>query len=321
MKPNAAKQHFYSLIENDLNLIEGMLGADIPMQSSTLPKASKYITSNKGKLFRPSLAVLIAKNLTSINNHHLNLAAALELLHIASLVHDDVIDESPKRRGKETLNALYSNKTAILVGDYLFSRSSYRISQVADHTVTSIIADVLANLCDGEIFQSDKLFERMSWEEYEMKNYKKTAVLIEAATWCGALISSNSQETISAAKEYGKYLGLAFQVFDDILDYTSDTATLGKEVGADLLTGNITAPVLYAIEDNPALYDKILTKDEAKLREAVQEVKKNKSAIDRSIDIGNRYIETARKNLNMLPYNQYRKALNAILDYTRDRNN
>ena len=320
MKPNAAKQ-FYSLIEADLKLVEAMLSADIPMQSQTLPKASKYITENKGKLFRPSLAVLIAKNLTAINNRHLNLAAALELLHIASLVHDDVIDQSPKRRGKETLNSLYSNKTAILVGDYIFSRSSYRISQVADHTVTSIIADVLANLCDGEIFQSDKLFEKMSWEEYEMKNYKKTGVLIEAATWCGALISSNSQQEISAAKEYGKYLGLAFQVFDDILDYTSDTATLGKEAGADLLTGNITAPVLYAIEEKPSIYDRIKTQDTAELRKVITEVKANKANIDKSIELGNKYIEIARSNLNKLPDNQYRKALNAILDYTRDRNN
>ncbi len=321
MKPNSAQKQFYSLIEGDLKLVESMLSADIPMQSATLPKASKYITSNKGKLFRPSLAVLIVKNLTTINNRHLNLAAALELLHIASLVHDDVIDESPKRRGKDTLNSLYSNKTAILVGDYLFSRSSYRISQVADHTVTAIIADVLANLCDGEIFQSDKLFEKMSWEEYEMKNYKKTAVLIEAATWCGALISSNSQEAISAAKEYGKYLGLAFQVFDDILDYTSDTATLGKEAGADLLTGNITAPVLYAIEEKSALYDRIRTHDIDELRQVIIEVKSNKVNIDKSVALGNKYIEMARDNLNKLPDNQYRKALNAILDYTRDRNN
>jgi all-trans-nonaprenyl-diphosphate synthase len=218
--------------------------------------AANQIFSAGGKRLRPLIVLLVARatfpltGLSDITERHRRLAEISEMLHTASLVHDDVLDECDVRRGKETVNSLYGTRVAVLAGDFLFAQSSWFLANLDNMEVIKLISQVIADFADGEISQAASLFDTsIDLPRYLDKSFWKTASLIAASCRSAAVFSDCSPEVKESMYAYGKHLGLAFQVVDDILDFTQSSEQLGKPQGQDLASGNLTAPAIYALQD------------------------------------------------------------------------
>ncbi|MBI2996066.1 MAG: polyprenyl synthetase family protein [Candidatus Melainabacteria bacterium] len=239
---------FVNNIENELNIIEENLSKKLPAKSKTLLEIIQYIFQAGGKRIRPALCLLIAKATGYITNKHLILAELTELIHTASLIHDDIIDSARLRRGRETINNIWNDKLSVITGDFLFAQASIRLGVLENTEIVKIYAKVLSDLCDGEIEQYSYLFNpNISWEKYIEKSTTKTASLFAAACTSSAILNNQTSKIIKEAESFGKNFGIAFQIVDDILDFTSSSKKIGKEVGTDLKQGIITAPTLFAL--------------------------------------------------------------------------
>lgn len=222
-----------------------------------LGSALDYIRRRKGKMMRPILVLLMAKELGAVKIASLRSAVTLELLHTASLVHDDVVDESSERRGQQSVNAMFDNKSAVLVGDYLLSASLLAASQTADIRIVEIISRLGGTLSKGELFQLSNIrSEQISEEAYFRIIYHKTAALFSACARLGALSAGGDDEYVERATKFGEIVGICFQIRDDVFDYYSDSA-IGKPTGNDMLEGKLTLPAIYALanSDNKAAHE------------------------------------------------------------------
>jgi octaprenyl-diphosphate synthase len=207
-----------------------------------------YIVNSGGKRLRPLLTVLAARALSIQSNQHHTLAAIIEFIHTATLLHDDVVDESTMRRGKETANAVFGNQASVLVGDFLYTRSFQMMVSLKRMRVMEILSDATNVIAEGEVLQLMNCNDpHTSEESYMQVIYSKTARLFEAATLLAAVLTEQDEEIEKAMQDYGKYLGTAFQLVDDILDYAADPNEMGKNVGDDLAEGKPTLPLLYAM--------------------------------------------------------------------------
>ncbi len=212
-----------------------------------LSQALEHIRKRAGKRMRPMLILLIAKNFGDITLVSQNAAVGLELLHTASLVHDDVVDESGERRGQASVNATYNNKVAVLVGDYILSTALLYVSYTHSETIVRYLAQLGRTLSDGEILQLSNIQNRdVSEEVYYEVIKQKTAALFEACAGIGALSAHASEGDVEAAKKFGQNLGIIFQIRDDIFDYY-DSKEIGKPTGNDMSEGKLTLPVIYAL--------------------------------------------------------------------------
>lgn len=231
-----------------------------------LSQALVYIRQRAGKRMRPMLILLVAKAFGEVNEVTQNAAIGLELVHTASLVHDDVVDESGERRGQPSVNAIYNNKVSILVGDYIISTALQKISQTRNHTITDFIAAMGRTLANGEILQLTNIQNQAITEEVYYDVIKqKTACLFEACAAIGALSAGVGDDVIQKAKKFGVDLGIAFQIRDDIFDYY-DNSNIGKPTGNDMAEGKLTLPVIYALnstqnEEMLALAKKVKSQD------------------------------------------------------------
>lgn len=240
-EPIAAElSDFIELFNESLDHREGLLA-----------QALSYIKQRAGKRMRPVLILLMAKNFGSVSKVTQYAAVGLELLHTASLVHDDVVDESSERRGQASVNAMYDNKVAILVGDYILSTALQYVSRTHSETIVSYLAELGKTLSDGEILQLTSNGRReISEEVYYQVIKRKTAALFEACSIIGAQSAGASQEEIEAAGKFGQNLGIIFQIRDDIFDYY-DSKEIGKPTGNDMTEGKLTLPVIYALNAHP----------------------------------------------------------------------
>ena len=251
-KMNCKKHHerpdFLSIIEKELNIVEENLTSRLTLKGGILKEIVNYIFSAGGKRFRPALCLLIAKATGSITRKHIILSELTELIHTASLIHDDIIDSANLRRGKETINKLWNDKISVITGDFLFAEASIRLGELENTEIVKIYAHVLSSLCDGEIEQySYKFNTNISWDYYIRKSTTKTASLFAACCKASAILNNQEKEVIEKAENFGNNLGIAFQIVDDILDFTSNLKELGKETCSDLKQGIITAPTLFAL--------------------------------------------------------------------------
>ena len=220
-------------------------------QNGLLSQALSHIRQQGGKRMRPMLIFLLAKNFSGVTAHTNDAALALELLHTASLVHDDVVDESMERRGQSSVNAAYNNKVAVLVGDYILSMALQHVSLTGDAQIMAIIARLGGMLSSGEILQLSNIqSQEVSEEVYYQVISQKTAALFEACARIGALTSGATAEQIERASLFGKHIGMIFQIRDDIFDYF-DSKVIGKPTGNDMLEGKLTLPVIYALQQCP----------------------------------------------------------------------
>lgn len=235
-------------VEQELTAYKELFDAALTHEDDFLGQALDYVRRRQGKMMRPLLVVLMAKELGKVSVNSLRSAVTLELLHTASLVHDDVVDESGERRGQRSVNAVYDNKVAVLVGDYLLSTSLLQAAQTSNIHVVEIISRLGGTLSEGEVYQLANIRkEHISEEAYFHIIYHKTAALFAACAELGAISAGGSADYVARAKRFGELVGLCFQIRDDIFDYYEDSK-IGKPTGNDMLEGKLTLPVIYVIQ-------------------------------------------------------------------------
>lgn len=318
-------QEGFKTIQPEMKRLDEMLLSEARSQEGILGEVTDYIVKAGGKRLRPAMAFMLARALGEVQEEHLYLAEAIELLHIASLIHDDVIDGSSLRRGQPTVNVRWSEKVSVIAGDFLFATSSSRIADIRDHRITKIIANVLSEMCRGEIEQMRYLYSpEISMEGYLTKSFQKTAVLMEGTCLSSAIISGADEAVVQAMGRYGKYLGLAFQIADDILDYVGTEKELGKAAGNDLKEGYVTAPAIYALQgakgkdELRALISARFTENGKSLATAL-EIVRSSSSISQAKGLAKEYAQKAADQLVHLPSSPIREFLEALCYYTVER--
>lgn len=314
-------------IEGELADFIAMFNDAFSHTDGMLAQALDHIRQRAGKRMRPMLILLIAKNFGKISDVTLNAAVGLESLHTASLVHDDVVDESRERRGQASVNALYDNKVAVLVGDYILSTALLHVSKTHSETIVRYLSELGQTLSEGEILQLTNIqSEAITEDVYYRIIRQKTAALFEACAAIGAESVGADRQSVDAAKEFGQNLGIIFQIRDDIFDYYNDEKEIGKPTGNDMAEGKLTLPVIYVLNK---------TKNEEML-ELARKVKANtisRDEIARLVEFtkANGGIEYADKRMwdfhakaqqfidNKVENDEIKAALQAYLDFVIER--
>ncbi len=236
-------------------LIQEQLFSDVPL----VEKIAHYIVASGGKRMRPLLVLLTTNALNYSGTNHIKLATIIEFLHTATLLHDDVVDVSSLRRGRETANARWGNAPSVLVGDFLYSRAFQMMVEIESMAIMTILANATNVIAEGEVFQLMNCKNPDVTEAQYMEVIKnKTAMLFEAASHTGAVLGGADSSQQRSLKDYGLYLGLAFQLIDDVLDYTGTAETMGKNVGDDLAEGKPTLPLIYAMQQGSEADKKLI---------------------------------------------------------------
>ena len=307
-------------VEADLTLLTNNLKNLVGARHKILYAAAEHLFGAGGKRIRPAIVLLLAKAIApdeEIMSRHRRLAEITEMIHTASLVHDDVVDESATRRGVSTVHSQFGNRVAILAGDFLFAQSSWYLANLDNLEVVKLLSRVIMDLAEGEIRQGLKYFDTsLSIEAYLDKSYYKTATLIANSSKAVGVLSDVSDELAEDLYQFGRSLGLAYQVVDDILDFTGSDDVLGKPAGSDLRSGNLTAPVLYAIEEVP--YLKTLIEREFSQPEDFEqalELVHSSSGISRARELATHHANHALERLSALPKSPSRQALEDISEY------
>ena len=242
-------KNIQALTQNDMTAVNDLIYSQINSDVALINQLGVYIVNAGGKRMRPMLTVLAARAFDYKGDEHIAIAAIIEFIHTATLLHDDVVDESNMRRGRETANALFGNSASVLVGDFLYTRSFQMMTKLGNMKIMDILSDATNVVAEGEVLQLMNCNDPDTTEEsYFEVIYCKTAKLFEAATRLAAVIAGQDQVIEKAMQEYGKYLGTAFQLVDDIMDYTADAKAMGKNIGDDLAEGKPTLPLLYAMQ-------------------------------------------------------------------------
>ncbi|XP_075487372.1 solanesyl diphosphate synthase 1, chloroplastic-like [Primulina tabacum] len=317
----------FEVVADDLQTLNKNLQSIVGAENPVLMSAAEQIFGAGGKRMRPALTFLVSRataeiaGLKDLTKEHRRLAEIIEMIHTASLIHDDVLDESDLRRGKKTVHQLYGTRTAVLAGDFMFAQSSWYLANLENLEVIKLISQVIKDFASGEIKQASCLFDcEVELEEYLIKSYYKTASLIAASTKGAAIFSGVGADLIEQMYQYGKNLGLSFQIVDDILDFTQSAEQLGKPAGSDLAKGNLTAPVIFALEKETKLRDIIESEfsETGSLEEAV-DIVKNCGGIERAQDLArNKAIEAVR-NLQCLPSSSFKLALEQLVKFNLER--
>jgi geranylgeranyl pyrophosphate synthase len=311
---------FFNPVQKGLQEVEVLLRSQSDGAHPDLGIALEHLLSSGGKRLRPALGLLTAQMLGAPHDKLITLAAAVELLHTATLVHDDLIDGALLRRGNPTLNARWSPPATVLTGDFIFARAA-KLAADTDHLpLMKLFAETLAIIVSGELTQLFTARGLTSRDNYYKRIYAKTASLIEMATRTAAMISPVDESVIEAMRVYGYNLGMAFQIVDDVLDFTGEQAEVGKPVGSDLLQGLVTLPAIYYAEAHPDDPDVIcLTSgsysEHERMERLVLEVRKS-SGVKRSLDEAQEYIQKALETLAGMPESAERQALEDLARYT-----
>ena len=243
------QNHPLAAIATDMQAVDAAIRAQLYSDVPLVSQIADYIISAGGKRIRPALVLLMAKAWGYQGSEHHKLAAVIEFIHTATLLHDDVVDESELRRGRQTANAMFGNAASVLVGDFVYSRAFQMMVSVNNMRVMQILADATNVIAEGEVLQLMNMHDPdVTEERYLQVIRSKTAKLFEAATELGSLIAGAPEESIAAAAEYGRSLGTAFQLIDDVLDYSGNADDIGKNVGDDLREGKPTLPLIYLLQ-------------------------------------------------------------------------
>lgn len=236
-------------LRTQLEAVEAELKASAASDIELLELSARHILDAGGKRLRPQLLLLAARSVGYEGERAVTLAAAIELIHTATLVHDDIVDESDSRRGRATLNHFWGNSASVIMGDYLVIRAFSLLARDGDARLFRLMCDTIAHMCEGEVLQICWRGDvGMTEEAYFTIIHQKTAVLMASCCRAGALVGDASADSVEALDAFGRHLGMAFQIQDDVLDLIGDEAALGKPVGADLREGKVTLPLIYALE-------------------------------------------------------------------------
>lgn len=308
----------YSFLNKDIDIVEKALEEAVYADSALLREASLHLLQAGGKRIRP-LFVLLAAKFGEYDIHKIKkVAVSLELIHAASLIHDDVIDDASIRRGQPTVKAKWDNRIATYTGDYIFARALELMAEIEKPQAHTILSHTMVELVIGELEQmKDKYRFNQNLRDYLRRIKRKTALLIESSCQLGAITANVDEKTAWNLAKYGYYVGMSYQIIDDILDFTGTEKELGKPSGGDLLQGNITLPALIAME-NEAIAKEIRKVHEKMTKEEMEEIIKliiDCGAIERARNISNQYLNKALIMVEQLPDNQAKTALRNIAKY------
>lgn len=317
-----------SPVKGDLERFEEslslLLHSNIPLAAQVV----KYIGRHRGKRLRPSLVLLACKLNGAISEKAIQAGVIVELLHTATLVHDDVVDNSDLRRGDATVNKLWSNKISVLVGDLLFAKTLSAMLDLKDHAMLSVFSEATKQITEGELMQieRDNDFEMDEADYFDLVS-KKTASLFSASCELGALAARSSQKNQIRMRDFGQHLGIAFQIKDDLLDYVGDQKRTGKPTGNDIRENKVTLPLIFALKNSSKTQrDIILTTlnngvpDDKKIKELVGLVN-DIGGVQYSLDVASQYADMALEILSTYPDSTYHTSLKNLVEFTVLREN
>ena len=324
--PADALAQLTDLVREDMARVNALILERMQSPVALIPILAGHLISAGGKRLRPMLTLAAAKAFGYGGDDHVTLATAVEFIHTATLLHDDVVDESELRRGNETANVVWGNQASVLVGDFLFSRSFQLMVEARDIRVLKILSDASAIIAEGEVMQLSAANDTATTQDTYLKVISsKTAALFAAAARVGAIVAGQGEAEEEAVRSYGENLGIAFQLVDDALDYSGQQAKLGKAVGDDFKEGKITLPIVLAVErgseDDRSFWRRTLedgVQNDGDLAHAIRLLEQTGSLSD-TADRAREYGERARAALSQLPCNAYTQALEGIIDFCVDR--
>lgn len=312
-------------IADDLDAVNIVIRQKLHSEVSLVNQIAEYIISAGGKRIRPVLVVLVANAYAYRGTAHHELAAVVEFIHTATLLHDDVVDESSMRRGRQTANALFGNAASVLVGDFLYSRAFQMMVGLDNMRVMQILSDATNVIAEGEVLQLLNMHDPdVSQERYLQVIRSKTAKLFEAAAQLGALIAGAADDEIEAAAEYGRSLGTAFQLIDDVLDYAGDATETGKNVGDDLREGKPTLPLIYLMENGTpeqrALVRSCIEQGDEQHFDAILAAITSSGALDFTRRQAEIAAQRAANAVSGLPASDFKQSLLQLCAFAVDRN-
>lgn len=320
-------QKIRSVVESDFNAVDQFV---INQLHSTVPLVENighYIVEAGGKRLRPILVLLAANACNRKTEQHISLAAVIEFIHTATLLHDDVVDMSALRRGRPTVNAQWNNPSSVLVGDFIYSRAFQILVQIGDMRIMEIIADTTNRIAEGEVLQLiSKNNPDSSEQNYMQVIQNKTAILFQAAAQCGAIVAGATAAEELALKEFGMHLGIAFQLIDDVLDYDGNSTAMGKNIGDDLAEGKPTLPLIYALEhtseSDASLIRQSLTEEQLSVESLNQviQIVRDSGGLEYTRKLAAAEAEQAISKIAALSGSEYFDALELMGKFSVDRN-
>ena len=313
-----------ALMKSDLEMTDDILINRLNSNVELINQMSHYIINSGGKRIRPLLLLLCARATSYSGKDHHAMAVVIELIHTATLLHDDVVDESATRRGQNTANELWGNAPSVLVGDFLYSRAFEIMVEPNSMEIMRVLSKATNQISEGEVLQLLNIRNaKVSRSEYFEVIEQKTACLFKAACQIAGILSESSEELITALGSFGMHLGNAFQIIDDTLDYESDSSMIGKEIGDDLSEGKVTLPMIYALEQTTGKENKILTnaitEADASNIDNIVDILVNIKAFEFSRNVAKDESIKALNSLKVIPESNYRSALKLLCELSLER--
>ncbi len=310
----------YSLIAGDMSAVDSVIRRSLRSDVVLINQVAEYIVAAGGKRMRPALVVLASGAMGYQGTHHHELAAVVEFIHTATLLHDDVVDESDLRRGRETANALFGNAASVLVGDFLYSRAFQMMVAVGNPRVMEVLSDATNVIAEGEVLQLMNCHDAdVDVEEYLRVIRYKTAKLFQAAARLGGILGGASAEVEDGLARYGMHLGTAFQIIDDVLDYSGDEGETGKHVGDDLAEGKPTLPLIHVMRhgtpNQVAVVRHAIEHGGRDELPAILDAIRETGALEEARRCAKAEADIAKGAISALPATQYRDSLLELLDF------
>ena len=314
------QQVIRTLADDDMQAVNQLIYQRLQSDVALVNQLAYYIISGGGKRVRPLLAVLAARAIDYQGDAHIRLATIIEFIHTATLLHDDVVDESALRRGRDTANQLFGNAASELVGDFIHTRAFQMMVELGNMQVMQLLSDATNLIAEGEVMQLMNCNDPSTTEDnYLQVIYCKTAKLFEAATHCAAILANQPAHIELALRDYGKYLGTAFQLIDDVMDYSSSSQTMGKNVGDDLAEGKPTLPLIHAMrqgtpEQSKRIAQAITERDGMEHLDEILDILTQTKALEYTTSRAEQEAQKAIDALAVLPDSPYKTALQVLAD-------
>jgi len=309
-----------ALAEEDMQSVNRLIAESLESDVALVSQVSRYIVMSGGKRLRPLVVLLAARALGYDGEQHIRAATIIEFIHTATLLHDDVVDSSNRRRGKDSANAVFGNQASVLVGDFLYSRSFQMMVEIGDMRVMQILADATNTIAAGEVMQLMNVHDPDTTEEdYGQVIYRKTARLFEAGAQIAAVMAARDSGDEAAMLAYGQNLGTAFQLVDDALDFNASADELGKNLGDDLAEGKATLPLIYAMrvgsKSDRALIRQAIVDGGLTQLDAIQAIIESTGALDYTAERAHEAADKAIAALAVIPDSEYKQALISIAEF------
>ena len=325
MKPDSVSfENVAALADDDMQAVNRLISRSLESDVPLVSQVSEYIVKSGGKRLRPLIVLLAARALGYAGEQHVRAAAIIEFIHTATLLHDDVVDSSSMRRGKESANAVFGNQASVLVGDFLYSRSFQMMVDIGDMRIMQILAEATNTIAAGEVQQLMNVHDPDTSEsDYEQVIYRKTARLFEAGAQIAAVLARRGADVESAMIEYGRRLGTAFQLIDDALDYDASADELGKNLGDDLAEGKPTLPLIHAMntgsEEQRELIRSAIVAGGRERMDEIQAVMHETGALEYTAQRARAAADAAIAALDAIPDNPHSHALKLLAEFAIQR--